>query len=905
MSDGKPDLENEDKGSHTQVVERDYEEFESDSPQVDLPASGSQKRSQESGGKEKTVEVEHSFSMRVAAFAMVISVITGACMYANTIPAMVILYLWMAGMGIFLSYRYRQERPIWVTAVPVIGAMIVIGAFVTITAQQIMSHNVNFLIPFLQVLAGLQALHCFDLRTREDFSISVLIALGVFTFTAAAATDYLFILLALSFILSLSFLLYFDAVSRSQGVGPSRPVGEGRPGSMPKPKPIVSRGARAASVAIVLPVVCVPVMTLLTFYLMPRSESLIEFIMRDLIGPHFAISNSSKGTGYNPNVNRPGMGRDPLGIAKGADQPGGQGLSKGRSGGQGGEAGGDPKKGVGPLGREKGDGKDVNGIAGQDGSASEEDFEETVEQEPEKVDLLQSDLPMDKVVMRIHSARPGYTRRTTYDFYNGRSWSRSGPISGVKFRKDRGNVFGVGNANALLVPNDCPTVQVRQQITVDFDAIGKFLPAFWIPQAVGGDFDNVTVQADGSLRVDKSVPAGVTYEVDSLLPIYKIESMRALPLRTHSHFKESILGPSVTDMESGEEELIQRYLQLPENISPKVLKLAKSVAGQKGNWFVRAENIAKYLRKKCKYDLKAKNRSEDGDFVYNFLYKTREGNCLEFSSAFVVMCRAAGIPARCVGGYLPGQLNKKTGFYEVRVKDGHAWAEVYLPDWSWIPFDATPVGTYPEVEKDENVFSKLAELGFSNPFGGVLSTPSASLGAGLGKGISGSELDKKIKGKEASANGEGESAPEENNPGEILAGLAEFRWEPVAAIFIFAASVLVGFIYLRQRKAEEKEQIPENARRSTLIYLELLGDLKRYRVVRMPSDSPAEFQLRLKSALEAVREEGSQVPGELEPMLSHFLEVYNKERFGREERVDELESMHHKIRELVKSSKIK
>ena len=57
----------------------------------------------------------------------------------------------------------------------------------------------------------------------------------------------------------------------------------------------------------------------------------------------------------------------------------------------------------------------------------------------------------------------------------------------------------------------------------------------------------------------------------------------------------------------------------------------------------------------------------------------------------------------------------------------------------------------------------------------MLSTPSASLGAGLGKGISGSELDKKIKGKEASANGEGESAPEENNPGDILADLAEFR----------------------------------------------------------------------------------------------------------------------------------
>lgn len=862
-------------------------------------AGGDFKKDGAGGGKDKKPDlVEHSYFMRVAAFAMIITVITGACMYANTIPAMTCLYLWMAGMGIFLSYRFRVERPVYVTAIPFVGALIVIGAFVTITAQQIMSHNVNFAIPFLQVLAGLQALHCFDLRTRDDFSISVLIALGVFTFTALVANDYLFVLLALCFMVSLSFLLYFDSVSRSRGVGPSRPVGEGRPASLPNP--IASRSARAATAAILIPIVCVPLASVMVFFVIPRSDSIIEWLVRDIVGPRFAISNSAKGKGYNPNVDKPGS--NPLGMGKGMDDPDGEGIGGKGSGRDGGK--GDPKKGISPLGRKEGDPDDTSGIAGGKGEAGEageqEEYEETVEEEPEKVDLLDSGQALEQIVFRVHAPRAGYSKRTTYDFYDGKTWSRSGPISGIAFKKDRGNVFGVGNANALLVPVDCPTVEVRQQITVDSKSLGSFLPCFWIPQAVGGGFDKLTVQADGSLKTDEPIAEGKTYEVVSLLPVYKINEMRQLPLRTRSAFKESILGPSVKEMAEVEDSLVEKYLQLPADLSPKLIKLSQKVAGQKGNWFTRAENISSYLRKNCKYQEDMKDRSDNGDFVYNFLYRTRKGNCIEFASAFVVMCRAAGIPARCVGGYLPGDQNKKTGFFEVRVKHGHAWGEIYVPNWSWIPFDATPMGSYPEVEKDENMLSRLADLGFSNPFGGVLSNPSPSLGAGLGKGIAGSELDK-AKHPEKFENAE----DEKKNGFEFLGGLADFRWDTLAYIFILVATGAVVVLYYSSRKKGELEVLPENARRSTLIYLELLGDLKRYRIVRLPSDSPNDLKERIQSAFESVRSEGQEIPADLEPMLEEFLEVYNKQRFGREEKVEELEAMSGKIKELVRSNKVK
>lgn len=889
----------------------DINEYENVTQPIDkgvLKRAEFRKQTQDGEDKPKPIQtaiVEDSLSLRIAAFFLVTTVIFSSGLYAHTVPAITSFYLWLAGMGIFLSYRYRDERPVWVSFIPFVGAVLVISAFAWITYQQIMAHYPNFVGPFLQVLAGLQALHCFDLRSRDDFSVSALIAIGVFSFSAIAASDWSFLVLLCVFIVSLTSLLYFDSVSRSKQVGPSRPVGEGRPASLPKP--IAIRSARAASMTVLLPILCVPLITMMLFYVIPKKESLIEWLVRDLIGPHFAISNSSRDTGYNPNVSRGGGGKSAT-IGTGGGQGGGQGKKPvGGSSMSSSSSSGDPDKAVGPLGRKDGKGENVSGVAGQTGGqgGTEEKFEETTEEENEEVDLFKTKLPANKIVMRIHAPRNSYTRRTTYDYYDGKSWKRRGPIKGVKFFKDRGNVIAIGNANALLVPSDCPTVEVRQQITVDVESVGKFLPAYWIPQAAGGNFDSLTVQADGALRLSNKFGDGATYEVVSLVPIYKLNDMRNLPKRTRSHFKESIFGPPVNELKSSEEALVEKYLQLPSDIPDKIKVLSKKVAGKKGNWFVQAERISKYLKKNCKYTTVVKNRSDKGDFVYNFLYKTRKGNCLDFASAFVVMCRAAGIPARCVGGYLPGKYNKGTGFYEVKVRDGHAWGEIYLPDWSWIPFDSSPVGSYPEVEKEDNFFSKLAEMGLSHPFGGALSKPAPSLGAGLGNGISGSELEKDIN-KSKSGSKPGEKDKDDKNEIENpLEYLTDFRFEPLVIVLIIFGTGYVAFMIMRNRKQDDLPVIPENAKRSTLIYLEVIGDLKRYQFVRLPYETPGDIKSRIHSVFELNRSEGLDIPEDLEPLLEQFIETYNLDRFGRIERVDELEAMSENIKQLVKSSRKK
>ena len=66
------------------------------------------------------------------------------------------------------------------------------------------------------------------------------------------------------------------------------------------------------------------------------------------------------------------------------------------------------------------------------------------------------------------------------------------------------------------------------------------------------------------------------------------------------------------------------------------------------------------------------------DPVDAFLFDTRRGFCEHYASAFVVLLRAAGIPARVVTGYQGGEINPRGGYMIVRQSDAHAWAEAIV-----------------------------------------------------------------------------------------------------------------------------------------------------------------------------------------------------------------------------------
>lgn len=60
-----------------------------------------------------------------------------------------------------------------------------------------------------------------------------------------------------------------------------------------------------------------------------------------------------------------------------------------------------------------------------------------------------------------------------------------------------------------------------------------------------------------------------------------------------------------------------------------------------------------------------------------FWFDRKVGFCEHIAQAFVVLMRAAGVPARIVTGYQGGSPNPVDGYWLVRQSDAHAWAEIW------------------------------------------------------------------------------------------------------------------------------------------------------------------------------------------------------------------------------------
>ena len=88
----------------------------------------------------------------------------------------------------------------------------------------------------------------------------------------------------------------------------------------------------------------------------------------------------------------------------------------------------------------------------------------------------------------------------------------------------------------------------------------------------------------------------------------------------------------------------------------------------------------------------------DRDPVDAFLFDTRRGFCEHYAGAFVVLLRAAGIPARVVTGYQGGEMSLDGDYMIVRQSDAHAWAEALL-DGQWERFDPTAAVAPSRVEQ--------------------------------------------------------------------------------------------------------------------------------------------------------------------------------------------------------------
>ena len=159
------------------------------------------------------------------------------------------------------------------------------------------------------------------------------------------------------------------------------------------------------------------------------------------------------------------------------------------------------------------------------------------------------------------------------------------------------------------------------------------------------------------------------------------------------------------------------YVRLPDSGNARTRELARDMRARAGSDrdYIRAV-LNKFNKEEYYYTLEPPPLGTDP--VDRFLFTTRAGFCEHYASAFAVMMRAAGLPARVILGYQGGDLNPLGGHLVVRQSDAHAWTEVWLPGDGWTRFDPT-AAVAPErvsIGVSEAVFDGIGESwGFAAP----------------------------------------------------------------------------------------------------------------------------------------------------------------------------------------------
>ena len=162
--------------------------------------------------------------------------------------------------------------------------------------------------------------------------------------------------------------------------------------------------------------------------------------------------------------------------------------------------------------------------------------------------------------------------------------------------------------------------------------------------------------------------------------------------RSNQH-RRFVLGAVLTDRmnENMPDMWMRGYLRLPENVAPRTAELTKTLRSQSlsdEEFVYKAFNY--FSENNFAYTLNPPPLSQYPDETDAFMFDSKKGFCGHFASAFAVMMRQAGLPARVISGYQGGTYDESAQFWQIRTKDAHAWVEVWLPEQKqWRRIDPT------------------------------------------------------------------------------------------------------------------------------------------------------------------------------------------------------------------------
>lgn len=94
------------------------------------------------------------------------------------------------------------------------------------------------------------------------------------------------------------------------------------------------------------------------------------------------------------------------------------------------------------------------------------------------------------------------------------------------------------------------------------------------------------------------------------------------------------------------------------------------------------------------------------DTLDRFFFDEKKGGAEYLAGSFVMLMRAAGLPARLVGGYRGGTIIALTKFVIVKRTDAHVWVEVWQDGKGWSRVEPKDIVMPPTVEGDKQQTKK-------------------------------------------------------------------------------------------------------------------------------------------------------------------------------------------------------
>lgn len=268
-----------------------------------------------------------------------------------------------------------------------------------------------------------------------------------------------------------------------------------------------------------------------------------------------------------------------------------------------------------------------------------------------------------------------YWQATTYDTYNDGGWYAT--------ESDSSDVVHYPEDGPLNVPFTISRTVITQTVT-------NYLPnsslIYAVPDAMTVDRPIIIEEAHdpngrsliSALRSHFILRQGDRYQVASRASIADATELRQA-------------GTSYPTW------ITDKFLQLPNTITPRTVALAEELAGGLVTPYEKAIVIRDYLRTNLAYNDQIAAAPADVDPVDYVLFESKEAYCTYYASAMTVMLRSQGVPARLVSGYALGDFDKTSMSYRVRALNAHSWVEVYFPEYGWIQFE--PTQSIPIVER--------------------------------------------------------------------------------------------------------------------------------------------------------------------------------------------------------------